>query len=108
QTAGNGPSLRFRQRADRREHARHDGAVDAPQEIRLVLLAIEPAEQRAVLRDRVVSRRDRVTIERVGMIEKIAELCKRIAAHAGNRRTPARVLADEILDDLVPKPTFET
>src|SRR5205085_9521665 len=95
QTAGNGPSLRFRQRTDRREHALHDGAVDAPQEIRLVLLAIEPAEQRAVLRDRVVSRRDRVTVERVSVIQKIPELRKRIAAYAGNRRAPTRVFADE-------------
>src|SRR5437899_2361000 len=51
-----------------------DGAVDAPEEIRLVLGAVAAAVQRAALRDRVMARRDGVAIERVGVIEEIAEL----------------------------------
>src|SRR5204862_3264980 len=47
------------QRADRREHAAHDGAIDAPQEIRLILLPVLAAVPRAVACHRIVSGRDR-------------------------------------------------
>src|SRR5438093_8485695 len=82
-------------------------SIDAPQEVGLVLLPVEPAEQRAVVRNRIVASGDRVTVEGVGVREKIAELGERIAAHARNRCAPARVLGDEVVDHVVPEPVLE-
>src|SRR5205807_7142993 len=46
--------LALGERTDRGEHAAYDRAVDAPQEVGLVLLRIAPAEQRAVARHYVM------------------------------------------------------
>src|SRR6185503_310815 len=57
--------------SDRRQHPGHDAAVDAPQEVRLILQGIPSAIQRAIPRDRIVPRRDVGAVERVRMMQKI-------------------------------------
>src|SRR5256885_912126 len=68
---------------------------------------ITPAIQRAVLRDRVMAGGDRVAVERVGVMQQIAELGERIASDAGDGRSPARILGNEIVDDIVAEAVLE-
>ena len=82
-------------------------AVDAPEEVRLVLRAIEAAMQHAVVDARVVARRDPLRVDRVGLHEQIAELRERVAAHARNRRAAARVLVHEVVDDVAAERALE-
>src|SRR5256886_11165991 len=52
---GDGSRLALGQVADGRQHPRHHAPVDAPEEVGLVFPGIAPAEQRAIVRDRVRS-----------------------------------------------------
>ena len=65
-----GARLGLRLRADGQEHARQHRAVDSPEEVRLVLVVIEPAVQLAVDDARVVAGRDPVRVDRVGLRER--------------------------------------
>src|SRR5213594_819499 len=99
--------LRLRLRADGKNHSRENLAVDSPEEIRLVLPAIDAAIQLAVDHARVVSRRDESRVDRVRLAHEVAELRERVAAHARNRRTSARILGDEVVDDVVTESALE-
>ena len=105
--AGDGARLLLGVAADRCEHAPHDRSVDTPEEVALVLVRVPPAEEMSVPRHHVVSGGDVVTLERVGVGQQVAELRERVASHAGNRRSPTRVLGDEILDDVLVEPVLE-
>src|SRR6266704_1572350 len=104
---GDRAGLALGERSHGREHARHDRAVDAPQEIRLVLLRVAAAEQRAVPGDGVVARRDVGALERVGVVEEGAKLGERIAAHARNGRAAAGVLAHEVRNHVATEPVLQ-
>jgi len=54
-----------------------------------------------------VTRGDRVAVERVGVGDEVAELGEGVASDAGDRRAPAAVLVDEVLDDLSAETVFE-
>src|SRR6267143_117554 len=107
QPPGDRASLLLGEIAHRRQHAVHHRAIDPPQEVRLILLAVAAAEQRATVGDRVMPGRNRIAVERVGVIEEVPELREGVAAHAGNGRAPARVFGHEIVDHVVPEPVLE-
>src|SRR2546425_4382128 len=81
--------------AHRREHTRDDRAVDPPEEVRLVLARVAPAVQRSVPGDHVVPRRHVGAVQRVGVVEQVAKLGERVAAHAGNWCPAAGVRSEE-------------
>src|SRR5438093_2051672 len=58
-------------------------------------------------RDRIMAGRDGVAVERVRVIEEIAELRKRVAPHTRNGCPAARILGDEVVDDVVPEAVLE-
>ena len=89
--------------ADGQQQPAHDITRDAPQEVRLVLGVIQSTIQVAVDGARVVTRRDPVALERLGLAHQVAELRERVAAHAGNRRAAAAVLVHEILHHVAPE-----
>src|SRR5690348_3176489 len=95
------------ERPDGRQHPRDDGAIDAPEEVRLVLLDVASPEQRAVAGDRIVTGRDVSAVERVRMIEKVPELGERIAADAGDGGAAARVFGHEVRDHVAAEPVFQ-
>src|SRR2546426_253593 len=92
------PRVALRQPAHRRQQARHDGVVDAPQEVRLVLLRVAAAVQGAVPGDHVMPGGDVAAVQGVRVVEKVSELGERVTAHAGDGRPAAGVLGDEVTD----------
>ena len=97
---GERAGLRLGQRAHGRQHPLHDRAVDAPQEVALVLLRIVTPVESPVARDRVMPGGDVATVERVRVCEQVAELGEGVAPDARNGGTAVTVLAHEVLDDV--------
>src|SRR5437773_2215579 len=105
--AGHVPRFALGERPDGREDPRHDAPVDAPQEVRLVLPWIAPAKQRTVSRDCVMAGGDVGAVERVRVVQEVAELGERVAAHAGDRSAAAGVLGDEVRDHVAAEAVLE-
>src|SRR5689334_10636601 len=76
----------LRHLADRQKHAPNDRAVYPPEEVALVLGRVPTAQQLTRSRARVVTGRDPLGFQRVGLAEQIAELRERVASHARDRR----------------------
>ena len=98
----------------RQHEARQHRALDAPQEIALILGRIEPSQHHARLAPicqrphaRVVARGQPRRIDVVGLVQQVAKLRERVAAHAGYRRAAARVLLHEIIEHVVAKTVNE-
>src|SRR5437899_2820133 len=104
---GDGSRLALGQVADGRQHPRHHAPVDAPEEVGLVFPGIAPAEQRAIVRDRVMAGGHVRAVERVRVVQEVAELGERVAAHARDGRAAARVLGDEVGDHVAAEAIFE-
>src|SRR5438552_1277345 len=104
---GDGSRLALGQIADGRQHPRHHAPVDAPEEVRLVFPGIAPAEQRAIARNRVMAGGHVRAVERVRVVQEVAELGERVAAHARDGRAAARVLGDEVGDHIATEAVFE-
>src|SRR5689334_7235395 len=95
-----GARLGFRPITDGQEHAPNDVPMNAPQEVRLILPWVETTIERAIDDPGVVTGRNPARVDRVGLVEQIAELRESVAPHAGNRRAASRVLVDEVIDDV--------
>src|SRR5437667_2597162 len=104
---GDGSRLALGQVADGRQHPRYHAPVDAPEEVGLVFPGIAPAEQRAIVRDRVMAGGHVRAVERVRVVQEVAELGERVAAHARDGRAAARVLGDEVGDHVAAEAIFE-
>ena len=105
--AGHDARLPLGELSHGRAQPRHDGTVDPPQKVRLVLLRVAAAVQRSVAGDHVMPGRHGSAVQRIGMVQEIAELGEGVAAHARNRGPPARVLRHEVADHVAAEPLLE-
>ena len=93
--------------ADRRQHPRHHGGVDSPEEVALVLGRIRAPVECAVPGDRIVSGCDVRAVQGIGVGQEVAEFGERIAAHAGDGCPASAVLAHEVLNHVQIEPVLE-
>src|SRR3954454_1009070 len=93
--------------SNRQQHPLQHRAIDAPQEIGLVLIGVDAAMQLAIYYPRVMTGCNPLRVNAVRLLQKVAELCESVAANAGNWRPATGVFFDEVVDYVVAESTFQ-
>ena len=93
--------LALGQRADRKQRPREHGTGDGVQEVTLVLVRVDPAQQPAAFRAGVVARREQVCAEAQRVLEAHAELDFPVAGDVRVRRPPGAQFVEEMREDAV-------